>query len=334
MRVGESGLYPLVFEPFLRPMPWGGRRLAKRYSSSPPDEPVGEAWLVSDHPLHASCVASGPLSGTTLRQLMQQRSTDLLGFSAARFPLLIKMLDASANLSIQVHPDDTDAARWTPDEGGKTEAWLVLEASPSAVIYAGLKPGVDKARLLDQLEAGDVAACIAQYRPKVGDCYYIPAGTVHALGGGLLVLEVQQTSDATFRLYDWDRVDSHGKPRPLHVEAALACLKLSVPDAGLRQPSRLDGQRERLVSSPFFEIDRLSLADPVRVQGPGIIVLLEGAARIVFGESETSIPPARGVLVPFSLGPCTLEGFPSPSPCTVAWIGIPKPVKYLESRSD
>src|SRR5262249_19325002 len=151
--------------------------------------------------------------------------TELLGADrCAVFPWLVKYLDARDWLSVQVHPDDEAVRRLWPGEGGKTEAWFVLAAAPESKIYAGLLPGVDEPALRKALATGTVADCLHQFRPRPGDCLFLPAGTVHAVGGGVLLAEVQQTSDATFRLFDWNRVDAQGRPRSLHVEQALACI--------------------------------------------------------------------------------------------------------------
>jgi mannose-6-phosphate isomerase len=257
--------------------------------------------LLSDHRLHASRVASGALTGWTLRQLMEQRAADLLGGAAGRFPLLVKLLDAREDLSIQVHPDDTDALTWAPAEGGKTEAWLVLEADPGAAIYLGLKPGIDKPTIARELAAGTIALCLNRYEPLPGQCYFVPAGTVHALGGNLVVLEIQQTSDATFRLDDWGRLDAAGKPRPLHWDAGLACLKETPQGAGLQQPQRLTEDVERLVACDNFRLHRLTLHQEATVRTPGLLIGLEGLAALRYKQQD--FPLRRGSLM---LLPATL----------------------------
>jgi mannose-6-phosphate isomerase len=218
---------PLRFHPFLRPMVWGGRKLENWNKRLPTPDPYGESWDLSDHALHASVVVCGPRTGKTLRQLMEQERDAVLGqIQALRrtFPWLVKFLDAKDWLSVQVHPDDRQAERLWPGEGGKTEAWFVLEAEPGSRIYAGLLPGVDEARFRAALAAGRVGECLHQFAPRPGDCVFLPAGTVHAVGGGVLMAEVQQTSDATFRLFDWNRRDAAGKARTLHIEEGLACI--------------------------------------------------------------------------------------------------------------
>jgi mannose-6-phosphate isomerase len=266
---------PLRFEPYLRPMVWGGCRLAEALGRPlPTAEPYGEAWLVSDHPSHRSIMADGPRAGRTLHDLLRQDPAALLGPAAAApssFPWLIKLLDAHDWLSVQVHPDDAAAARLWPGEGGKTEAWFILDAAPESRVYAGLKPGVDAARLRAALAAGTAADCLHSFTPRPGDCLFLPAGTVHAVGGGVLMAEVQQTSDATFRLYDWGRVGADGKPRKLHVEEALACIDW---DAGPVAPVRVDGYpaatgpaRQRLAECRYFTVDYVRDTTPFAVEG-------------------------------------------------------------------
>ncbi len=304
----DSPLYPLSFEPYLRPMPWGGRRLADWVAGSFPDEiPIGESWLLSDHALHASRVKEGPLAGATLRELMGTRAEELLGRTAGCFPLLIKLLDARENLSVQVHPDEVAAARWAPQEGEKTEAWLVLQAGPSAAIYLGLASGVDRDALSRAIDENTVPRCLQRYSPQPGECYFVPAGTIHALGGGVVVLEVQQTSDATFRLYDWGRVDAAGKPRPLHREAGLACLKERPAGTGLMRPELIECDIERLVACEFFEMRRAAIGRPLPLRGPCLWIGLEGQAAIRSRTGAVAVERGDLVLVPACMSECSLD---------------------------
>lgn len=275
--------YPLLFDVYLRPMPWGGSRLQRWVDAPFADEsPIGEAWLLSEHSLHVSRIANGSLAGSTLRELVADRAQELLGYPAEHFPLLIKLLDARENLSIQVHPDDTTAPRLAPLEGGKTEAWVVLEAEPTATIYLGLKPGFDRKALERELVTGNLPLCLNRFSPQPGDCYFVPAGTIHALGGGCVVLEVQQSSDATFRLYDWGRIGPDGQPRPLHLRAGLECLSEKALGAGLQMPRELDaGGRIELVRCPYFQLERwrgpATLSIP---EGPHIMVAVGGLPQV------------------------------------------------------
>ncbi len=237
-------------------MIWGGRRLGTVLGKAlPTEDAYGEAWEISDHPSHRSVVAAGTLAGLTLHDLLDQHRSDLLGQGASPtevFPWLIKYLDAHDWLSVQVHPDEEAVRQLWPGEGSKTEAWFVLDASPDSRIYAGLRPGVDEPALRSALATGTLLACLHQIQPRRGDCMFLPAGTVHAVGGGVLLAEVQQTSDATFRLYDWDRRDAQGRPRTLHIEQALACINWRQgPIDPIRAPDDTSpGERSRCAAMP------------------------------------------------------------------------------------
>ncbi len=233
-------LYPLRFEPIYQYRLWGGRRLADLLAAPlPGDGPIGEAWLLSDRDDHASRVANGPLQGATIRQLLEQSPEPMLGRSAGRFhrfPLLLKFLDAHDVLSVQVHPADGRTDLLPRGESGKTEAWVVLETSPKSRIYAGLQPGTTVDVLRQALAKRTVADHLASFAPRPGEAVFIQAGTVHSLAD-VVVFEVQQNSDVTFRLYDWDRVDATtGQPRALHIDQALACIDFSQGAIGPRAP--------------------------------------------------------------------------------------------------
>ncbi len=241
--------------------------------SLPSDENWAESWEVVDHPEHESLIANGPLAGKTLGWLMREHKQWLVGDCpavAGRFPLLLKYLDCHRVLSVQVHPDDEYGLKMTPPDLGKTEAWYIIKADPGAILYAGLKPGIDRAGLAEAIEQGKTAECLHVIEPKAGDCVFIPAGTVHALGAGLLVAEIQQSSNTTFRLYDWDRVDAQGQSRPLHVKQSLETIdfdsgprQCQVPQA-TEQPGRV-----RLVECDKFCFDRWSDVERCTLGGDG-----------------------------------------------------------------
>jgi mannose-6-phosphate isomerase len=245
-------LPPLQFEPIFQQYLWGGRRLAEWFPSAPSEGPIAEAWLVSDEIKNPSRVAGGPYAGRTLRQMMDEFGPQLLGHQyrpGQRFPLLLKLLDAREPLSVQVHPNDDHAG---PGSWGKTEAWVVLHAEPGARIYAGLKQGVDEAALRRAIDAKRVEDVLHSFEAKTGDCVFIPAGTVHAIGAGLLIFEVQQTSDVTYRLHDWGRVDARtGQPRELHIERSIACIDWK---RGPVSPVVPNG--DLLVDCPYFRLWR------------------------------------------------------------------------------
>ncbi len=311
---------PLRFEPFLRPMVWGGRRLRDALDKHlPTDEAYGESWEISDHPLHRSRVASGPHVGRTLRDLMETECAALLGSTGYRhgtFPWLVKFLDCSDRLSVQVHPDEDVVQRLWPGEGSKTEAWFVIDAAPGSRIFAGLVPGVGEARLRDALSHGAVADCLHQFEPRPGDCVFLPAGTVHAVGGGVLIAEVQQTSDATFRLFDWNRKDAQGKSRTLHIEEALAAIHW---DQGPIQPVRASSSAvtrpllQTLVRCPYFTLKHLQASKAFSCGGTGrmqVLLVLDGIGKLETPAGHESIRRGQVWLLPAALPTtnCTPDG--------------------------
>jgi mannose-6-phosphate isomerase len=304
---------PLVFEPCFRPQIWGGRRLERYLGKRLPGEgPFGEAWMLSAQPWHVSRVAEGPLHGTPLSELWASRAKELIGRelnAVGQFPLLVKFLDCQELLSIQVHPNDEVARRLCPGESGKTEAWVVLQADAAARIYAGLRRGTTRGVLETHLDAGTLAECLHWFVPQPGQCIFLPAGTVHAVGGGVLLAEVQQTSEATFRLFDWNRLGPDGQPRPLHQQEALWSIDWSAgpvgPIAGSAVAALPQGNRgEHLVACRYFSIDRFQLAAPLDLPYPerlSIWMMLEGSAwltseatgyRRLCGTADTVLVPA------------------------------------------
>jgi mannose-6-phosphate isomerase len=307
---------PLVFEPYLRPQVWGGRRLGDQLGKAlPGGGTYGEAWELSGHPHHVSRVAEGPFKGMGLNDLCSKHGREIFGKAhSGPFPLLIKLLDCHDWLSIQVHPTDAIAEQLRPGELGKTEAWIVLGVQPEGKIFAGLKPGVNRAVLTKHLEAGTTDQCLHAFTPKPGDCIFLPAGTVHAVGGGIVMAEVQQTSDATFRLFDWNRLGTDGKPRALHLEESLASIDwqagpvhpvLGKPLTDL--PAGITG--EHLVNCPFFQLTRCrSAANGVLPTGPGMSIwmVLTGAAELseVEGPFRKKLGQGETILVPASANRC------------------------------
>jgi mannose-6-phosphate isomerase len=302
---------PLRFESYLRPMVWGGRQLGDLLGKAlPKGDLYGESWEISDHSSHASIVATGAYQGQTLRHLMEHHAPLLLGKAASRhrrFPWLIKLLDAWDWLSVQVHPSDANVGQWWPGEGGKTEVWFVLAASPNSRIYAGLLPGVEEKQLRAALDTGTVAECLHQFTPRPGDCVFLPAGTIHAVGGGVLMAEVQQTSDATFRLFDWNRRDAHGKSRQLHIEEALACIDWN---CGPVHPIRAhkygsDGEtvRQHLVECDYFTLDYIQNRESFVCGGGSLqaLFVLHGRGELRCGDHRENLTPGATLLLPAAL---------------------------------
>ena len=309
-------LYPLRFEPIYQYRLWGGRRLADLLTAPlPGDGPIGEAWLLSDRDDHPSQVADGPLKGPTIRQLLEQSPEQLLGKLAGRFrrfPLLLKFLDAHEKLSVQVHPSDRQTDYLPAGESGKTEAWVVLEAGPESRIYAGLKPGTTADDLRRALANRTVADHLASFTPRLGDAVFLRAGTVHSLGGDVVVFEVQENSDVTFRLYDWDRVDARtGQPRALQVDQAIACIDFAQVAVGPVTPvveATTPVRRERLFHCEHFSLWRLRGESPFTVGAAGtprVLVCIAGEGQLE--HNGTNYPVGHGdvVLLPAEVGACS-----------------------------
>jgi len=288
--------YPLRFQPLFRRYLWGGRRLETMLAKSLGEgNDYAESWELVDHGVDQSIVIKGASAGLTLEALVAEHGDDLFGRHSGQtqFPLLLlfKFLDCNRTLSVQVHPNDAQGALLDPPDLGKTEAWVVLAADPGSKIYAGLKPEVTKQDLRHALEAGTCDECLHTFEPQIGDCVFIKAGTVHALGEGLVIAEIQQASDTTFRLFDWNRVGADGKPRPLHIEQSLKVTDFDRGPVSPQQPQSTDQpERERLVDCDKFLLDRLTLAVSQPLGGDNrfhLLVVIEGTLTI--GEEKLSL---------------------------------------------
>lgn len=301
----------LEFEPLLKRIRWGGRRLGTLLGKSlGPESDYAESWEIADQPGDQSRVASGALKGLTLGELVQESGKPLLGDAAgiSQFPLLIKYLDAHDWLSLQVHPNDVQARVYDVSGRGKTEAWVIIEAGADSRICAGLKSGVTSEQLQDAMAAGHVEECLHICRVQPGDCFFVPAGTVHALGPGIVLAEVQQQSNLTFRLHDWGRLGSDGQPRPLHLKESLECIDFERgPLAPVVPQQRSDGEHafEELVHCPWFVIRRHVVDAPFDMR-PGnrfrIVMVLSGSIVMSSAEGELKLSTGRTVLLPAERG--------------------------------
>jgi mannose-6-phosphate isomerase len=320
------------FEPIYQYRLWGGRHLADLLTAPlPGNGPIGEAWILSDRDDHQSVVSNGPLKGQTIAQLMQKEQEQLLGKLAwrfKRFPLLLKFLDVHEMLSVQVHPSDLQRNYLPAGEHGKTEAWVVLETGPDSRIYAGLKPGTTADNLKQSLTNGTIADHLSYFTPKPGDGVFIPAGTVHSLGGDVVVFEVQQNSDVTFRLYDWNHIDKKtGKPRLLQVDQALACIDFTqsptkpvVPAVEAIAPVR----KEMLFHCEHFDLWRFQGQSPFTVgeiEVPRVLVCTEGNGQIEYNDAIYTIGKGDIFLLPAMVGVCT---FKPQSAVTLLEIALPE----------
>ncbi len=313
-------LYPLAFAPIVKSLIWGGRRLGTVLGKPiGTDQRYAESWEISDHRDNVSLIENGPLAGTGLRDLVRQRGAELLGPGLVdslpkkgQFPLLVKFLDANEVLSVQVHPDDAKG-RVLADDNGKTEAWVIVHAEPGSLIYAGLRQGVTRDDFARAMESGEVEPLLHRFEAKEGDCVMIPAGTMHAIGAGIVLAEIQQMSDATFRVFDWGRLGPDGQPRTLHPSQALACTDFEAGPVDPVQPkleSTDFGSRERLASCPYFAIERLKLRAPALIGRDDrftIVLGLGGSAEIVYQGTTTPLGFGRTILLPAAVGPCEVR---------------------------
>lgn len=315
----NDGLYPLKFVPQFKERIWGGDKLRTILKKNVPREIVkcGESWEISAVQDSVSEVANGYLAGNTLEELIEVYMGELVGDSVyekfgVEFPLLIKLIDAQDVLSIQVHPDDEYAER-NHHAYGKTEMWYVISADNDSEIITGFKRDITREEYLQSLSNGNLKDFLNVERAEVGDVYFIPAGRVHAIGKGVLLAEIQQTSDVTYRIYDWDRVDSNGKPRELHNDLALEVMDFSaVVDAKWTKPS-VNNRMAELVDCRYFTVNRLSFTDSIKrdyeiLDSFVVYVCIEGHAAIHYqnGESE-KMAVGETVLIPAELKNITLE---------------------------
>jgi mannose-6-phosphate isomerase len=311
-------LYPLKFHPILKPTIWGGRRLQAKDTAAVP--PLGESWEISAVEDHVSVVSNGALAGNDLQDLVEIYMGDLVGDAVyekfgIEFPLLVKYIDAREDLSIQVHPND-EVARERHNAYGKTEMWYLADADPGASLVLGLERTTSKEEFARFLADGHLPDLLHVEPARRGDCFFIPAGLLHAIRAGCFIAEIQQTSDITYRVYDYDRLDATGKPRELHADLAADVIDYSRgPGQPVNYRERLN-QSTRLVSCPYFTtslltFDRELSRDYITLDSFVIYMCLEGSFTITAGTSPASeATPVTGgetVLVPASLKELTLR---------------------------
>ena len=287
---------PLTFEPIFMPRIWGGRRLESEFGKKlPPTKLIGESWEIVDRPEAQSVVTNGPLKRKTLHELWTTHRRAIFDnvAEASRFPLLIKLLDAEEKLSLQVHPPESVAAKLGGEP--KTEFWYVAAAAADAELFVGLKETITRPQFEEALLAGKVATHVHTIRVKAGDAMFLPAGRFHAVGAGNLLVEIQQNSDTTYRVFDWNRLDEQGKPRQLHVEQALESI-----DFTDRQPQLLHPEGELLVRHQLFEIQKWNLDSSREIAPRGqfaIVCCLTGSLRC----ADVDLAPGGFFLMPAQL---------------------------------
>ena len=313
--IEKEDLYPLLFKPVYKEVMWGGSNLEKILHRELPAErkgPIGESWEITDRPEGVSIVANGPLTGTSLSDLVRYFGSDLIGekYNGGAFPLLVKIIDAGKRLSLQVHPDENACAR-IPGIEPKTEMWYIIHAEKNAKIIAGLRSDTTKLTFLRNVAGREVEHTLQIFDSVPGDAYFIKAGKVHAIGAGNLLLEIQQNSNTTYRLSDWGRVDENGKSRELHVEQAKDCI-----DYMDRTVSRVSGACDKSTQNrkyplvkncPYFQVEEIRLFEKWRdntatTNSFHIITAISGPVRVGRGDLVTDVPAGVSCLIPAVFG--------------------------------
>lgn len=305
-------LYPLTFHPIFKERVWGGRNLERLYGKClPAATPIGESWEISDRPGDASVIANGPLAGQNLRWLMEHHAGELLGNAHAlhgRFPLLIKLLDAKEKLSLQVHPPADKAAELRGEP--KTELWYVADAAPGAELFVGLNRGVTRAGFERKIQDGSVADCFHRVGVRSGDTMFLPSGRVHAIGKGLVIFEIQQNSDTTYRVFDWHRVGLDGQSRELHVAESLASIDFTDFEPVTVTSPEVIGPNFRwrhLVQDPLFSVNMFTVETResilLRPRRMIIIGVVKGKVTVTSSSEEPAVTlrPGGFCLVPAGL---------------------------------
>lgn len=300
---------------------WGGRRLRSSLGfDAPRDIPLGEAWLISDHPAHESRVSTGPWRGQSLHDLVLSSPEYLLGSCAkptihGRFPLLLKILDAAEVLSVQVHPDDAAAVRLGEPDVGKTEMWHVLDSDPGSTLICGLDPAMTPDQFLAAVRSGTIQAFMQSFPALPGTTAFVAAGTVHAIGAGILLAEIQQNSDITYRIFDWDRTDAQGKSRELHLDKAAQVTRFGQAHIGASTPLSFhaaDSEVTILGACKYFVNELISLAGTCTRNTHGrsfhMVMPRDGQMVIAAGDEICTLDPCRVALIPAGTGKYSITG--------------------------
>lgn len=324
-------VHPLIFEPIYKPKIWGADRIFTYWGrAASRTDAIGESWELADLEEDQSRVRIGPAKGRTITQLVGEWGPALMGrvgLFEGRFPLLIKFLDARESLSVQVHPNEAVARKLGGNVRVKHEAWYILAAEPGGVIYHGLHTGVTRERFVEAMHTGQIDGILRRIEVKPGECYYLPSGTPHALGAGVLVAEVQTPSDITYRTYDWGRIDpATGRSRELHLEQAVECIDFDSPSPPPMQErshvASLWTAVTRLVRCDSFTIERVRMVEGIEqampYAEPVVWIVLEGAGQIAWSRGAEPVGFSRGDVV---LMPAAMQD---------AQVRITRPAQWLE----
>lgn len=314
----RNQLYPFVFKPNLHPVIWGGSRIKPWKQMPNNSDPIGESWEVSAVPSSPSIIDNGCWAGNSLIDIINQMPTEILGRSVAqkygnKLPLLVKFIDADKDLSIQVHPDDKMALR-EHNKMGKTEMWYVIDAKPGAYLYAGFKEELSKEEYSKKVADGTIVDALAKHEVRTGDVFYLPAGRVHAICGGILLAEVQQTSDVTYRIYDYNRPGLDGKPRELHTELASKALDYKVYDKYRTDYAVKESASSKILDCPFFnvrivDIDQRFHRNLVKYDSFVITMCLKGSCHIKIRSTQDEVVLHEGnsCLIPAAIADYDVE---------------------------
>ncbi|MFO7247362.1 MAG: class I mannose-6-phosphate isomerase [Bacillota bacterium] len=314
--------YPLLLAPTFHERIWGGTALADLFGYALPSPRIGECWAISAHPNGPSVVKNGPLAGRTLLEVWEAHRVWFGVPVVDRFPLLVKLIDANDDLSVQVHPDDDYARAKEGGEWGKAECWLILAASPGASLVYG-HTARTREELGERIARGEWDRLLTRVPVKAGDFLYVPSGTVHAIGKGIVLLEVQQNSDVTYRLYDYDRRDASGRPRPLHVNKALDVMAVPAFSPAVAPAVRYSAGATvtRYVRTPHFTVERWTVARTcLLAEDPPVFValtVLDGAGALRWNGGALALKKGDHVLIPALVGRVELGG---PLDCVVATV--------------
>lgn len=302
--------YPLLFEPNLHTVVWGGNQLRTYKGLEPTDEPIGESWEVSAVPSSTSVISNGEWKGRDLTSVISEHPEEILGRSVnnkyhGQLPLLVKFIDAKRDLSIQVHPNDEMAQR-EHGKMGKSEMWYIIKADEGAHLYAGFKQEITPYEYQKRVEDGSITEVLADHKVKSGDVFYLPAGRVHAICGGIMLAEVQQSSDVTYRIYDYNRPGLDGKPRELHTELAAKALNYHVEKNYITDYQAFQDQAVQIIDSPYFDVRVMEISSPFHrnllkydsfiismyIEGDCIIKIRSTGDEIFLKEGNSTLIPA------------------------------------------
>jgi mannose-6-phosphate isomerase len=318
LNIMTKQLYPLIFKPVLKDYIWGGRNLEKLGRTLPPGK-TAESWEIAAHEDGTAVVSNGHFAGKLLTEVHQELGLDLIGHNNAwaqernKFPLLIKLLDANRPLSVQVHPNDEYALGHEGNELGKTEMWVVLHAEPDGAIIFGVKKGTTLANFRQAILDGDLEQYLHQVPVKAGDVVCVPAGSLHAILGGLIIAEIQQNSNTTYRVYDWNRVGADGQARPLHIDKALDVINFAQVEPDLCQPELIhdaDGvRRHQLCHNRYFVTERVEMAAGAMFNGrcDGSTLEIWGVIDGEVAINDVALTAVRFALLPAAMGNFTIK---------------------------